>query len=269
MRTMSRVAWRDLDQRAVSNAWPGAGSRPCAFDGTGLTALSEAITRCCATCGTCGSPFFRQDTKQPGQLTAVSVMLCRRSSEEALRDLKRLVDATVPTERDAAYEQYSWSPPAETESVRNGYRWHSRGEAFILQASAYDSGGRWVAMFDLAKCRPVKPSEVWQLEDGSTVSVLRAEVVQNAARQRHEFWFEYLTDCPLQHSACLRAETQRFWPRLRERAERVNASVVFLSSEDCNLGSVATGLERRADGTWEEPWADNCSVPAQAMVPRR
>jgi hypothetical protein len=268
MRTISRATWRDLDERAVSSAWPGAGARACEFDGTGLQALSAATTRCCATCGTYGAPVFARDEERaPATLRAISVMLCRRSSQQALRDLRRLVDATVPSQRDATYEQYAWSPPATAESVRNGYRWHSGGEAFLLQAFAYGSGRRWVATFDLVKCREVKPSEVWRLDDGSTVSVLRAEVVQDGADDRRELWVSYLTDCPLLVSACLRTETQRFWPRLRERAEKENASVVFLSSEDCSFGSTTVSPDRNADGTWEVPWSGDCPVEGNPDAP--
>jgi hypothetical protein len=196
---------------------------------------------------------------QPGEspatgLNAVGVLICRKSSQQVLRDLKSLVDGAMPPLPDAKYEQYDWSPPPDAESVHNAYRWRSGDQTFTLEASAYHTDGRWVGMYDLTRCPPVEVLEHWEVQDGSLVSVLRAEVVQNASGERREFWFSYLSDCPLRASGCLRAEARRLWPDLRSRANKENASVVFLSSEDCRHGSTTVYPKRNRDGEWEVPW---------------
>ena len=87
------------------------------------------------------------------------------------------------------------------------------------------------------------------------VEVLRSEFTDGRVEGRRELWFWYLSRCLLRDSACRDEEAQRLWPRVHALAERRGASVVFLSAEDCKLGSVTVSPERGADGEWKLPWS--------------
>jgi hypothetical protein len=42
-------------------------------------------------------------------------------------------------------------------------------------------------------------------------------------------------------------------------------SVIFMSAEDCKLGSTTVFPKRKTDGTWELPWS-GCATPGAKQV---
>jgi hypothetical protein len=179
------------------------------------------------------------------------VSVCRANPEGALSDLKRLVDATLPDEVEALYEE-GWVPSEEQGRTLNAYRWTSHGETFnlrVLVGPWEDSG---YGAFDLTRCDGEPEVERWVLEDETTFRVTEAEVRTTEEGER-QFWFEYETQCVIDDYECLKSEWRILWPRLRLTAEREGASVVFLSPEDCT-GSMTVYPRRNAAGEWEVPW---------------
>ncbi len=248
--------WRTIDQTALTRMWPEVATAPCgpAVE-SGIAAFSAAFERCCSACGTCGGPVFvNSDDGAPAGLRAVGVMLCRDTSEQALHDLRRLVEAAVPKRPDAIREEHRWVPPVAAESSTNAYRWRSGDQTFILEARAVrGTGERWLGLFELTRCRTVEAIEEWTLDDGSVIRVLRSEV-EALPGDKVRLWFEYLSACLMSDHECLNTESARLWPRVKALAERHRASEVFLGAEDCKRSSRTVVAARKADGRWDTPW---------------
>lgn len=267
IQALSQADWREMDRAAVAKAWPGVPTLPCEqTSASGLEALVAGIGRCCRTCGMCGGPYFVEDGSPSGKgLRAVGVTLCRWSAAKTLGELRTLVEAAVPPNPEATYERGGWSAAPGTELIVHSFRWRSRGDTFILEATAYGDVGRWIGQFDLTRCHPISAEEEWRLEDGSVLPVLRSEVKDDQAAGRRELWLSYLSRCLPRDSACRDAEAQEVWPRVRAVAERQGVSVVFMSAEDCKLGSTTVFPKRKTDGTWELPWS-GCATPGAKQV---
>jgi hypothetical protein len=253
---LSHDNWRTIDQTALTRMWPGVATVPCApVAESGIAAFSAAIERCCSTCGTCGAPIFvNSDDGAAAGLRAVGVMLCRDTSEQALHDLRRLVEAAVPERPDAIREEHRWVPPVAADSSTNAYRWRSGDQTFIVEARAVRASGEWwLGLFELTRCRTVEAIEEWTLDDGSVIRVLRSEV-EALPGDEIRLWFEYLSVCLMSDHECLDAESARLWPRVKALAEGHGASKVFVGAEDCTRSSRTVVAAREADGRWDTPW---------------
>jgi hypothetical protein len=213
-----------------------------------------ALERCCATCGTCAGPLLLP----AGGLRSINVVVCRGSSKETLAALKQLVSVAVPTDPEAVFENPGWPPPPHDDFIFNGYRWHSDAEEFVAEASAYPTDGGWIGQFDLTRCLPTKTLEEWELADGSVVRILRSEVVEDPPGERRILRFSYLSHCILRDSQCRDAEAAALWPRVQALAERDEASVVYLTAEDCKLGSSTVFPRQDEHGVWDLPWLGCC-----------
>lgn len=251
---VSSVDWRQLDEDALARAWPEAKPLPCESGPlSGIAAATAAIQRCCDTCGTCGGPFFHQDGDSSERgLRSILTQVCRQSSDQALSDLKRIVDVAVPRQTDAAYEE-GWSLREETKSIHNAYRWHSNDGTFILEIYLGPIGDRWAGSFELIRCNSVSVLKEWILDDGTTLNVTEADVVESAGGER-ELRFSYVSQCLLRDYECLQSEWRSLWPRLHSMAEVNETTTVFLSGEDCKGGSITVYPKRETRGDWDLPW---------------
>jgi len=247
---LTRASWKDVDEESIARTWPEANPLPCESSPlSGLAGVSAAIERCCGSCGTCGGPVLHADSPLRHGLQSIPISICRRNPDDALSDLRRLVDAAAPESMDAILEE-GWSPPVEGGRIYNAYRWRSENDTFILQVFLSPFGEQWYGSFQLARCEAVSAIEEWVLDDGTELAITQVE----ARDSGQDLWFSYQSKCLLRDYQCLRSEWATLWPRLRSLAEDREATTVFLSAEDCNFGSITVYPKRNTHGDWELPW---------------
>ncbi len=254
VKEIASTDWDTLDEASLARMWPDAKPLPCESSSlSGLAAVAEAIERCCSTCGTCGAPFFRsKDESSENGLDSIHLQVCRDSSEQALSELKGIVDVARPRQTDATYER-GWSLGEQTESIHNAYRWHTDDDTFILEVNLGLTGAQWIGLFDLTRCYSATVVQKWTLDNGTMLDVTRTEVIESE-NGKHELWFSYLSQCLLRDHTCLRAERRNFWPRLRSVAESKGATKVFLDAEDCKGQSIGAAAWRNPHGDWDLRW---------------
>lgn len=165
--------------------------------------------------------------------------------------MKQLIKAAVPEQPDASYERSD--PAASVVRFVSWNRWRSRGETFILKATVSRWDDRWIGEFNLTRGEAVEVLEEWVLDDGSALNVIEAGVLELSDDER-TFSFSYLSDCMIPDTECLDDESRRLWPRLRATAERDEATVVFLTAQDCTSASVTAFAQRDAGGEWNVGW---------------
>jgi hypothetical protein len=251
VKEIASVDWGTLDEAAVERMWTEAEPLPCESSSLrGMVAVTAAIERCCSTCG---GPFFhsRDESSEHG-LENIHLLVCRDSPDQALSELKGIVDVARPQQTDATYEQ-GWSLREETESIHNAYRWHTDDDTFILEVNIGLMDEQWIGLFDLTRCYSVSVVQKWTLDNGTTLDITRTEVIESEVG-KHELWFSYLSQCLLSDHTCLRAERRSFWPRLRSVAESNDATIVFLDAEDCKGQSIGVSAERNSRGDWDLRW---------------
>jgi hypothetical protein len=254
VKEIASADWGTLDKAALVRMWPEAEPLPCETSSlSGIAAVTAAMERCCSTCGTCGGPFFHpKDESSEDGLDLIYLQVCRDSSEQALSELKAVVDVARPRQTDAAYEQ-GWSLREETESIHNAYRWHTDDDTFILEVNLGLMGDQWIGMFDLTRCYSVSVVQKWTLDNGTTLDVTRSKVVASETGKRN-LRFAYLSQCLLGDHTCLHSEWRSLWPRLRSVAESKDTTIVFMSAENCKGGSIGVAAERNPRGDWDFPW---------------
>lgn len=253
VKQIAGVDWSKLDEGTVAQMWPQAEPLPCETSPlSGIAAVTAGMERCCNSCGTCGGPFIDSDGSSTHGLRSILVSVCRQSSEDGLSDLKRLVDATVPEQLDASYEE-GWSLSEKAGRIYNGYRWQAHGSTFILHAFLGPWEDSQYGSFELTRCDAVTELEEWVLEGGTKLSVTEVKV-EKADDGERQLWFSYQTQCLLRDYKCLQSEWRILWPGLRSVAEREDTTTIFLSSEDCSLGSITMYPKRNSLGDWELPW---------------
>lgn len=253
LRRVTNVDWTELEEGDVARVWPQARPIPCESSSlTGVGAVAQGIERCCASCGTCGGPYFGPEGGSTQGLQYISVGVCRGSRARALSDLKRLVDAVVPDQRDASYEE-GWATSESEGGTHNEYRWTSSGTTFNVRAFVATWEDSIYGSFELAQCDRVNELEEWVFEGGTQLSVTEVDVRTTSDGER-QFWFAYETRCVIADYECLKAEWRVLWPRLRLLAERENTTTVFLSSEACTFGGMTVYPKRNSLGGWELPW---------------
>jgi hypothetical protein len=253
VREIAAADWGTLDEAALPQMWPEAESLPCETSSlSGIAAVAAGIERCCSTCGTCGGAFFHSIGSSEHGLKSIQIQVCRDSSDEALSELKKIVDVALARRTDATYEQ-GWSPREEAEFIHNAYRWHTDVDTFIVEVNLGLKGDQWVGLFDLTRCYSVSVVQKLTLDHGATFDVTRTEVIESESGKR-ELWFSYLSQCLLRNRACLHAEWRNLWPHLRSVAESKDVAIVFLSAEDCIGQSIGVSAWRNPRGGWDLRW---------------
>jgi hypothetical protein len=128
------------------------------------------------------------------------------------------------------------------------FSWQHLGGESMLEVAMVQRDTEWLTRLTLRRCRPHPVVAVLGRGSDTPLYALDARI-ESLPDGGKRINVEYLTKCYFSDRKCVEAEARAAWPEMREWAEALDVSIVWLTAWRGGGGSGIT-FERDASGNW-------------------